>query len=299
MMEVIALHKKTPELSHGTVIALGMFDGVHRGHASVLRRACELARAGGYASAVWTFRYPPFGAPQITGNEERIELFCDLGLDYVVFQDFKAVRSLSPAAFVDDILCRQLHCATAVCGFNFSFGAGGNGTPALLGELMRAHGGEAFTLPAVESGGKAVSSTRIRHLLKMGDVSGASALLGRSYSLRGVVIHGNRVGRTIGVPTINMSFPSGRVIPAFGVYITGVRINDEEMRGVSNVGVKPTVGALAVPICETHILDCGGDFYGETAEVRFLEFRRSERKFLNINELRAAIECDIAAARVY
>lgn len=298
-MEIIALHEKTPELSHGTVIALGMFDGVHCGHASVLHRACELARAGGYASAVWTFRYPPFGAPQITGNEERMELFYGLGLDYIVFQDFEAVRSLSPTAFVSDILCCQFHCVTAVCGFNFSFGAGGTGTPALLGKLMCAQGGEAIALPEVESGGEAISSTRIRRLLETGDVLGASALLGRPYSLRGVVIHGNRVGRTIGVPTINMSFPAGRVIPAFGVYITGVKINGEEMRGVSNVGVKPTVSALAVPICETHILDCGGDFYGETAEVRFFKFRRSERKFSNINELSAAIDGDIAAARVY
>jgi riboflavin kinase/FMN adenylyltransferase len=298
-MEIIALHKKTPELSRGTVIALGMFDGVHRGHAGVLRRARELARAGGYTSAVWTFRYPPFGAPCITGNDERMELFCDLGLDYVVFQDFEAVRSLTPAAFVSDILCRQLHCVTAVCGFNFSFGAGGTGTPALLGKLMCAHGGEAFALPAVESGGKAVSSTWIRRLLVAGDVKGAAELLGRPYSLRGAVIRGNRIGRTIDVPTINMPFPSGRVIPAFGVYITGVKIHGELCRGVSNVGVRPTVGDLAVPICETHILDFSGDFYGETAEVRFFEFRRSEHKFSDINKLRAAIECDIAAARAY
>jgi riboflavin kinase/FMN adenylyltransferase len=298
-MKIITLQVKTPALSHGTVIALGSFDGIHRGHTDVLLRARAAAEAEGYASAVWTFRNPPFGAPRITDNEERTELFRGLGLDYAVYCDFESVRSLSPEEFVADILCRRFYCKKAVCGYNYTFGAGGAGKPALLDRIMRANGGEAFSLPAVVYGGEAVSSTRIRRMITAGDVEGAAELLGRPYLLRGPVIKGSRIGHTIGVPTINMNFPDGHVIPASGVYITEVKIKGITRRGVSNVGVKPTVGALDIPICETHIIDDDGDYYGETAEVRFLRFRRNEMKFSGLCELRAAIEKDIAAARAY
>lgn len=298
-MEIIALHEKIPELSHGTVVALGMFDGIHRGHADVLRCACELAHSGGYASAVWTFRYPPFGTACITDNHERVELFRGLGLDYAVFEDFEPVRGLSPEAFVADILCRQLYCVTAVCGFNFNFGSGGKGTPSILSRLMRDQGGEAYVLPAVESGGEVISSTRIRRLLETGEVKNAAMLLGRPYSLKGIIIHGKSIGRTIGVPTINIAFPAGRIIPAYGVYITEVSIRGEIKRGITNVGINPTLEELAVPLCETHILDCKGDFYDEVAEIRFLEFRRPEQKFNNLEELRIAIGDDIKAAYAY
>lgn len=298
-MEIIALHEKIPELSHGTVVALGMFDGIHRGHAGVLRCACQLAQVGRYASVVWTFRYPPFGTACITDNDERVELFRGLGLDYVVFEDFEPVRALSPEAFVTDILCCQLFCKTAVCGFNFNFGSGGKGTPSILGKLMREQGGDAYVLPAVENGGEVISSTRIRRLLEMGEVKNAAMLLGRPFSLKGIIIHGNRIGRTIGVPTINIPFPAGRIKPAYGVYITEVSIRGEIKRGITNVGINPTVVELAAPLCETHILDCQGDFYGEYAEIRFLEFRRPEQKFNNLDELRAAIGDDIKAAYDY
>lgn len=298
-MEIIALHEKIPELSHGTVVALGMFDGIHRGHAVVLRRACELAQTGGYASVVWTFRYPPFGTACITDNNERIELFRGLGLDYAVFEDFEPVRGLSPEAFIADILCRQLYCVTAVCGFNFNFGSGGKGTPSILGKLMREQGGEAYVLPAVENGGEVISSTRIRRLLETGEVKNAAMLLGRPYSMKGIIIRGNRIGRTIGVPTINIAFPAGRIIPAYGVYISEVFIRGEMKRGVTNVGINPTIDKLKEPLCETHILDCQGDFYDEYAEIRFLEFRRTEQKFSNLGELRAAIGDDIKAAYAY
>lgn len=298
-MEIIALQKKSPELIGGTVVALGMFDGIHRGHADVLKHTRDLAAKEGYASVVWTFRQQPFGALYITDNSERIDLFRSLGLDYAVFEDFEPVRDLSPESFVGDILCGQLHCVTAVCGFNFNFGAGGKGTPADLRAYMRARGGEAYALPAVKSGGDVISSTRIRRLLEAGDVRAAAMLLGRPYSVKGPVIEGNKIGRTIGFPTINIGFAAGRVIPAYGVYITDVLIRGEIKRGITNVGIKPTLGKCGMPLCETHILNYPGDFYNEYAEIRFLEFRRPEIKFKDLNELKAAIGSDIKAAFDY
>lgn len=297
-MEIITLHEKAPDLSRGTVIALGMFDGVHLGHAGVLRRAVELALNGGYASVVWTFRYPPFGVKCITDNDQRLELFGGLGLDYTVFEDFDRVRGLSPEAFVTDVLIQQLRCVKAVCGFNFHFGSGGSGTPALLSLLMREQG-EVYVLPAFESDGEIISSTRIRRLLEAGNVKIAAELLGRAYSLKGIVMSGNKIGRTIGIPTINIAFPAVRVVPAYGVYVTEVSIRGEKKRGVTNVGIKPTLGGQTEPVCETHILDCKGEFYGENAEIRFLDYLRAEQKFDSLEELRAAINEDIRTARAH
>lgn len=295
-MDIIKLQKETPGLSHGTVVALGMFDGIHRGHMQVLRYTRSLAQKQGYAALVWTFGSPPFGAASITDNSERVELFRSLGLDYVLFEYFEKVRDLSPAAFVGDVLIGRLYCMTAVCGFNFSFGAGAQGTPGTLGKLMRDACREAVALPAVENGGEAISSTRIRCLIETGDVEKAALLLGRPYSLKNIIIHGSSIGHTIGFPTINMNIPAGRVVPAYGVYITEVLIGGVIKRGVTNVGVKPTVGGLDAPLCETHILDFDGVHYGEYAEIRFLAFRRPERRFENLTQLKEAIGEDIKAA---
>ena len=284
------------------VLALGSFDGVHLAHRALLSRAKSL-RDGAFADAAcgaFCFLQPP--ADLLLGNaapkhlctlEQKLEHFASCGIEIAILADFSALQSLSPDAFVKEILQEQCHAVAAVCGFNYRFGKNGKGDANLLGSLMP------FTEVQAEirMEGDTVSSTRIRSLLTKGDVERAARLLSYSYTLRATVLHGKALGRKLGTPTINQAFPDKALIPSHGVYLTRCRMDGIEKFGVSNVGVRPTVENNAHANCETYLLDFSGDLYGKTVDVSFLKMIRPEIKFSSKEELIAQIELDEQAAR--
>ena len=284
-----------------SVVALGFFDGVHTAHAAVLGAAARIARERGLPLLVYSFSSAdsPKAAPLLSTDEEKLALLGEHGADLAVLAEFSEVSSLSPEAFVRDVLVGGLRAAVAVTGEDFRFGHGASGDTALLASLLGSLGGEAVAVPSVLSDGVKVSSSAVRSALAEGDPERAQALLGRPYSLTLPVLAGRHIGHTLGFPTANQSPPEGRAIPASGVYVTSV-VTEGGARylGVTDVGTRPTVGGEGVRL-ETHLLDFSGDLYGRPLTVSFLHRIRGERKFSSISALAEQITSDCKEARIW
>lgn len=305
-MDVIDLQKSQSEesVSSPFSVALGNFDGVHLGHAELISRAVQYARARGIRSAVWTFSDAPAVIPNksaaklITAADEKLELFKSLGVDRVYFMPFEAVRDYSPERFVKEILIEKCGAVCAVCGFNFRFGKGGSGDSDALARLMSPS--DCIVVPPVYVGETLVSSSVVRALIEAGEVEAAATLLGRRFSINQPVLEGKRLGRTIGLPTINQNFPEGHVIPRSGVYICAVEIDGREHIGVANVGVRPSVENDTHKLnCETHILDYDGELYGKNVKTSFCRRIRDEKRFESIEALGEQIRRDGETAKEY
>ncbi len=287
-------------------VALGNFDGVHVGHAALLRTAAAAAAESGgkLKSAVWTFSAHPQkegAAPvlSLTTTEEKLEIFSEYGIDYVILEDFSAVRHLSPEQFVADILCRSCNAAVAVCGFNFRFGFHGAGTPETLARELGAHGGRTIQVPPIFVRNTVVSSTRIRICIESGRMEEAADYLGRPFFIRFPVVYGNQLGRSIGIPTINQNFPPLHIIPARGIYACSAEVGGRVYPGVANVGSRPTVSNEGRINCETHIIHYSGWLYGAAIKVSFFKKLRDEKKFPSVEALKEAVKRDIADAAAY
>ena len=281
-----------------TSTALGYFDGVHRGHRAVISEAVGYARSHGVLPAVFTLQQSPrlvlFGeAPKnIIPLEDKLSEFKQLGVERVYLIDFRTIRHIGAEGFVNDILKGCFNAVHAGCGFNYHFGSGASGNGEILHTLCKRLGISETTQPRLTYDGLPISSTRIRSCIASGDISSASKMLGRSYGFCLPVIHGRRLGHTLGYPTLNQRFPSGLVQPPFGVYASWVKVDGRQYRGISNIGVTPTVGSEEVLI-ETWMPDyTGRELYGETLEIAFDRFIRPEKKFASLDELKVAIEND-------
>lgn len=288
------------------VIALGNFDGIHRGHRQLIMRAVKSARARRVKSAVFTFRQHPRNVlaghtvvRNIVYPDVKVELIRELGVDYLFSVPFdNYLMHQPPGEFVRDVLQEKFHAVGTVCGFNFTYGyQAGGGAFDLVNEGGR-YGFEAIIVPTVTIGNEIVSSTLIRKYVAEGNMEKAGELLGRDYSIRGTVIHGNEIGRTIGFPTCNITVDSSMVTPSNGVYFTHCIVDGEEYPSITNVGNKPTIGTYDKNI-ETNILDFDGDIYGHTVEIVFMKKHRTERKFSGIDELRKQLDADKQKARIY
>lgn len=309
-MIVIQLHTMTPVSERPPVVlCLGNFDGVHRGHAALIEATCRQAellrrkdpdvRSGAWCFAVPPRRYLGTEAPsQITSLREKLELMAQHGLDYAYLGDFVTLRDMTPDIFIAQVLKRECHTVSTVCGFNYRFGGGGSGLPS---DLEAAFGDRALMLPPVNDMGQGVviSSSRIRTLLHDGDMDAAVRLLGHPFLLRAPVVHGKALGRTIGLPTINQFFPAAHLIPAHGIYATCVTVDGQTYIGVTNVGKRPTVLDGDFVNCETHILDFNGSLYGHTITVEFYHRLRDEKMFDGLPQLMEAIRGDAAHARAF
>ena len=292
--------------SRPTVLVLGNFDGVHKGHLRLIGEAVELSRKNGLDSAAWTFAEHPqllLNAKKteyLTDTSEKNIIFAKEGLDYAIYEDFALVKDMTPEDFVKNILIDSLDCRAAVCGFNFRFGKNGSGNAELLQTLMKAHNRDAVVIPPVYIDGGLVSSTAIRALIEDGKTEEASRLLGRPYSVTLPVVEGKRLGRTIGLPTINQSFPQSRIRPKNGIYACTCLIDGKVYRGVSNVGSRPTVNDDSSDVnCETHIIGYEGWLYGQSVTVSFYKRLRDEKRFPDLDLLKSAVENDVAACLDY
>jgi riboflavin kinase/FMN adenylyltransferase len=293
------------------VVTVGNFDGLHVGHREILRIVTERARARGGESAVYTFEpHPrkvlrPADAPRLlTTLEQKLELMDGAGVDVVVVERFDAAFARRSAEeFVRDVLHARLRPEEVFVGYDFRFGHDREGSMRTLTELGPHLGFAVTIVPEVTVGGRDVNSTRIRELLAEGRVEEARELLGRPYRVRGRVVEGDRRGRTLGFPTVNLA-PENEVLPAQGVYAGGLRVLGEgggagdERPAVLNVGRRPTFKDEAAPVlAEAHVIDWSGDLYGERVELSFLHHLREERRFPDVAALRRQIEADRDEAR--
>ena len=285
-------------LREKTAVALGYFDGLHLGHRVVIAAAAEQRDL---KPAVFTFNcdttLPKFRSPEdIISFENKCELLSNLGVEYVYAPDFAAVCTLTDEDFVKKILRDTLNAGYACCGRNFRFGLGGHGTPEILTALGAKYGIRVEIIEDVCLDGEMISSSHIRGLIRMGEIEQANRLLGYEWQFKMPVVHGNELGRTMNFPTINQILPETNVKPRFGVYSSFVHFHGKHYRGITNIGIRPTIENSGEVICETHIPDFSGDLYGESVSVSLCRFIRPERKFANIDELKAQIEQDIIKA---
>ena len=270
--------------------ALGSFDGLHLGHRQVIGNTLS---APGLRPAVITFQQNPSVSlqkkpvPLLTTNEQKLALLEEMGVEVVYLLPFDRIRDMEPEDFVE-ALYRVCRVRALSCGFNFRFGKNGRGDAGLLKELCREKGIELSVTPPVSVAGETVSSTRIRACLEQGDVQQAGQLLGRPFGYDFEVTHGRQLGRTWGTPTINQPFPAGYVLPRFGVYASLVEVEGQKYYGVTNIGVKPTVGSDCA-LSETWIPEFSGDLYGKKVPVELLDFIRPERKFDSLDQLKNEI----------
>ena len=291
-MEII---KQLVPSKEATSTALGFFDGVHRGHRAVITEAVEYARSHGLVPAVFTLMQSPRTVllgeePRaIVTTEEKLSLIEALGVERVYLIDFTTIRTITAERFVSDILIGCFNAKHTGCGFNYHFGNGAKGTGETLSLLAKKHGITETTQSRLCYNGEPISSTRIRKCIANGDIHGANAMLGRKYGFCLPVIHGRQLGRTLGFPTINQQMPEGLVKPLFGVYASSVNIDGVTYRGVTNIGIKPTIGSDSVTI-ETWMPEYnGGELYDRVMDLRLHSFVRPEKKFSGLEELRSAV----------
>lgn len=278
-----------------TAVALGYFDGLHLGHMGVIGAA--LAQRD-LKPAVFTFNcdttLPKFRSPEdLISFENKRELLAKAGVEYIYAPDFAEVCTLTDEDFVRKILHEKLNAGFACCGRNFRFGLGGHGTPERLAAIGAKYEIRVEIVDDVCLDGKLISSTHIRELIRKGEIEQANKLLGYEWQFKLPVVHGNELARTLSFPTINQIFPATNVIPRFGVYKSYVLVHGKNYRGITNIGIRPTVVKGGGVVCETHILGFSDNLYGESIAVSLCKFIRPERKFADIGELKLQIQKDI------
>lgn len=291
------------------IVATGFFDGVHSGHRSVISKMAALARERGEKAVVVTFWPHPRTVLQqdadrlrlLNSPEEKRALCLAAGADeYEVLPFSRDFSRLSAAEFIKQYLVDRFGASAIVLGSDHRLGCDGAGSPEEMASIVRFCGLEpVFVDDSVCPDGRAVSSTLIRDALNSGDTAAANAMLGYGYTLRGAVVAGNRIGRTIGFPTANMElYDPLKLVPARGVYCVEVEVQGGHYRGICNIGVRPTVGDNRGRTIETHILDFDEDIYGLDIAVTFGSRIRDERHFESLEALKAQLEQDKISANL-
>lgn len=288
-----------------TVIMLGKFDGLHRGHELLMDALLAKSRENGWSSVVFTFDIPPASRINaeklkvLTTKEEKLHIFERTGADYLIECPFTdRVRNLSPESFIDWIVDR-LHVKCIVMGKDFRFGYQRAGDYHTMQAYASRYGYETLVLEKVQENGRDISSTDIREALLAGKIADANRMLGYEFFVRGKVIHGKQLGRTLGIPTINMELPEEKILPPKGVYVTRVEVDGTRYMGVSNIGCKPTIPGSNPMGLETYILDFSRNLYDCIVQVDFLQYLRPEMKFSSVEELQRQMKKDIQKAKEY
>jgi riboflavin kinase/FMN adenylyltransferase len=305
-METFRGHTSLPRRLRQPVVAIGNFDGVHRGHAHIFSQACALAASLDGESVVLTFDphpakvlAPAFAPLLITPLSRKLELIAASGVDVAVVEPFdRAFAGRSAEEFVEGVLVQGLGVRHVVVGYDFTFGSKRSGNAERLGELGRAHGFAVTVVPPVSVDGIVCSSTKVREFVLEGRVDGAALVLGRPPEVQGEVVHGDGRGRTIGVPTANVASET-ELLPKNGVYAGFAERLGDGKRWVAaiNIGTNPTFVQGTNVRVEAHLLDCDEDLYGQQLRLGLVARLRAEERFASKEALVAQIDEDIAATR--
>ena len=288
------------------VITVGTFDGVHVGHQKILNKIRTIANNNNGETALLTFDPHPrkvlFNSSNslklINTLDEKINLLSNYGLDHLIIHPFnKDFSRITPTSYVRDLLVNQLNVATLVIGYNHQFGRNREGDITLLHELSEVYNFNVQEINAEEINEIKVSSTKIREALSIGDILQANNYLGHDFTLSGEVIEGNKIGRSIGFPTANISIKDEeKIIPANGVYAVKVKLNDQCFNGMMNIGNRPTIEETNKSSIEVHIFDFSENIYGLEIEIVFKAHIRKEEKFSDIDTLKKQLINDQKAA---
>lgn len=278
-----------------TAVALGYFDGLHKGHRNVITLTAA-QKANGLTPICLTFSKSPksvlTGTPQnaLMTRQDKIKTLADLGIERVYEADFEKMKNMSADCFAKEILVCTLRAKKLFCGFNYRYGINGEGDVNSLRAFCEQNDVELTVISPQQSEGEVVSSTLIRELISNGNIKRANELLCGRFGFCSVIEHGKRLGRELGTPTINQPLCSDLVVPKFGVYASIVTLeNGDTYCGVTNIGIKPTVGGTT-ELCETWMPNyTGEEIYGQNADIRLIEFIREEKKFSSIEELKHTI----------
>ncbi|MCL2633823.1 MAG: riboflavin biosynthesis protein RibF [Oscillospiraceae bacterium] len=279
-----------------TSVALGMFDGLHLGHAEVIKTALSVPDFS-LTPAVFTFNSLPKAAESIMTAGMKFALLKSMGIKSICAPEFETVSSLSAEEFVDEILVDRMNAGRVTCGWNFKFAKGAKADTDDLKRICAERGIEVVVIPPIIIDGHPVNSTLIRELIRHGDIKTANLMLGRELMYELPVVEGGKLARRLGAPTINQNIPAECIIPKFGVYKSRVTYDVINYIAVTNIGVKPTVGGgISKPIMETHIPGFNTEVYGHTVKVKLLNFIREEKKFDSLDALKEQIQIDIKEA---
>ena len=301
------INQKTFHLPEDTVVAVGKFDGEHRGHQKIIATMLTMAREQGLKTAIFTFGTPPAAVvsgqrrPQILTNEERRERLHQAGIDYIVEYPFDAeIAAMDGEDFVREILLGAMRMRAIVGGEDLRFGKAGAVNAAKLKSLGERLHFSVYIIQKETEAGEEISSSLIREALAAGDMAKANTLLGMPYTAEGVVQHGNGIGnRILGFPTINLLLPAGKLLPRRGVYQTETVLPDgRTFRSITNVGTNPSVEQdhLSHRLrLESFLLDFSDDLYGVRVRLRFLRFIRPEKKFASLTALKQQIMADLSS----
>jgi len=288
-----------------TAAAIGKFDGIHKGHEKLLENIIK-QKENGLKSVVFTFDPPPalfFGQTQVkelTTKGEKEELFEKMGIDILIeFPMTEITASMSPEEFVSEVLVKKMNVGFLAAGTDLSFGYKGAGNAGLISKLSKNYGFKAEIIEKVCHNGREISSSYVREEIEKGNMENAAALIGDAYSISGIVEHGEHLGRTLSMPTVNLIPDSRKLLPPYGVYFSRIRIDGKYYYGVTDIGAKPTVSDRNCPGVETHIFDFEEEIYQKKITVYLDHFKRPEQKFTGIDELKAQLLEDKKAGRDY
>ena len=294
---------KDIDIEFDTVVTIGNFDGVHKGHQVLIEKTATYAKARGIKSAVFTFLNHPINyfvpekVKNIFDEKEKERLIEGFGIDYLIDIPFdKAMTQISAEQFIVKILKDKIHAKKIVVGYDFTFARNKEGTVDVLREMGHEYGIEVEIVQPIKINGIRVSSTFIRELISEGRVDEIPQYLGTHYVIEGEIIHGKANGRKMGYPTANISLKDQIINPKNGIYASRVIIDGKKYFGATNVGMNPTVNGKYLSI-ETNILDFDEDIYGKRVRIEFLEKIRDEKKFESLDELRKQLDLDTGFVR--
>lgn len=305
-MKIIYDQKNCPASCRNSVIALGNFDGVHKGHQAVINETIQLASKLDALSSVLTFEPHPYsvlgkddaGFFRITSADLKARYIKSLGVDILFQVAFDTTFSrITAEDFITDILLKQLQVQHVVIGYDFIFGHKRRGDGSLLEKFCQSHHIGFSRIPAFVNGKEVFSSTNVRSLLRSGKIKDAAVLLGRNYLITGTVEKGDGIGKRIGFPTINIDM-NGFLRPKHGVYAVYVHIDDLIFKGVANIGIRPTVSKTQDERLEVHIFDYNSSIYGKHVDIEFVDFLRNEEQFESVEALTERIMLDCADAKL-
>ena len=297
-------------ITEDTVVAIGKFDGFHRGHQTLLNKLNEQKRKG-LATVVFTFVPSPAAffsketISELTTIDEKRKIFENAGIDYLIeYPFYREIADMEPEEYIRKVLVEQINAKCIVAGDDVSYGKQGKGDYLLLQKLSRECGYEVIIIEKVLYQDKEVSSTYVREEVRKGNMELVEQLLGTPYHISGEIVHGRKLGRTIGMPTVNLLPPQEKLLPPKGVYYSYVCFDkkiygDKKFPAITNIGTKPTVNNDSVMGVETYIYNFNEDVYGNEIDVFLLSHTRAEMKFDNVDELKMQMALDIEAGKQF